>query len=64
MLVLDLSRECLKFRFGPRDEDKVESFLRELESEFLAKAVGCSGDDSPGTWLAIFAELAKYKSRS
>ena len=60
MLLLNLLGECLKLRFSARDEDKVESFLCELESELFAKAVGCSGDDSPSTWLAVFAKLSKH----
>jgi hypothetical protein len=61
MFLLNLLGESLKFRFGARDEDKVESFLGELEGEFFAKAVGRSGNNSPGTWLAVFAELSKYE---
>ena len=64
MLVLNLSGECFQFRFGTRYKDKVKSFLSELKGEFFAQAIRSSGDNSPGTWLAIFAELLKYKSRS
>jgi hypothetical protein len=59
MLVFNLLGEGLKLRFGPRDEDEVESFLGELEGKFFAKPIGCSSYNSPGTWLAVFAELFK-----
>jgi hypothetical protein len=51
------SRESLEFRGGARNEEEVEAFLCELDGVFFSQAVGGAGDDCPGAFLAIFAEL-------
>ena len=62
-LGLDAFGEGLEFGFGAGDKEDVEAALGELDSEFLADAVGGAGYDGPagagtegaelvGLWLA------------
>jgi hypothetical protein len=55
---LQFSRHGLQLGFGSRNEDEVEALGSQLVGEFLAETIGCAGDDRPGAFLAILAQLS------
>ena len=73
-LGLDAFGERLEFGFGAGDKEDVEAALGELDSEFLADAVGGAGYDGPagagtegaelvGLWLAGDRKTRMEKGR-
>jgi len=47
VLGLELGGEGFELGERARDEHEVEAFVRQLEGEFAADAVGCAGDNGP-----------------
>lgn len=63
---LGLDRRCLgfdvvgergKLGFSARDKDEIEAFRGELKGVFLPETVGSAGDDCPGAFGSILAQL-------
>ena len=59
MLGFQVGREGFELGGSARDEDDVEAFAGELESEFFANAVGGAGDDCPAAFGPELGELQR-----
>lgn len=57
---LKLAGESIELRLSARDKDEVEALGGELLSKLLAETVRGAGNNSPGTLLAILAELLRF----